>query len=499
MARDQAVALLVGAIGAQRVAAELAAAERLARLCDFLPLALAIVAERAQRTESLADVVCAVEDEKARLDNLGTGEDDPRSDMRAALSWSYQALHADAAAMFRSLGLHPASDIALDTAAALADLPVPQAKEALDQLVAAHLLEQRHPHRYQLHDLIRLYATEQVTRHESTAHREAAIGRVLDWYLHAANSADAFLLPPRRRDFMAGYEPRAAPPAFRGATDALAWFEQEHHSLRSVVAWAAGNGWAGHAWRTAMAMTSFFDARIPWHDGVTFYEAAFEAARAASERVGEAYTLNSLACIHLDKRDFDTARTYLEQSLARFQEMGHKRGETMLLSNMSIVYAETGDYRSAQRNWARAVELCEELDYPRGIAMALDNRGVAYLVEGNHTEAVNCFQRAHDINVQLDDAGSDGMCLYNMVRAYTAVHDHSRAVRASRDAIARFRQIENRRWEALVLMELGKTLNCAGHPTLAAEVLRAALVTMTQLADPQVEEIKAILETVHPT
>ena len=102
--------------------AEPTAAARLGALCDHLPLALAIVAERAHRTNSLAEVVNALEDEKARLDNLGTGENDPHTDLRAVLSWSYAALKPDVAAMFRKLGLHPANDIALETAAALADL-----------------------------------------------------------------------------------------------------------------------------------------------------------------------------------------------------------------------------------------------------------------------------------------------------------------------------------------------------------------------------------------
>ena len=117
--RQQAIELLSTIIGSDKATAEPAAVDRLAKLCDNLPLALAIVAERANRTQLLAEVVSAVEDERARLDLLATGEIDPHTDLRAALSWSYGALRHDAAAMFRMLGLHPANDIGVETAAAL--------------------------------------------------------------------------------------------------------------------------------------------------------------------------------------------------------------------------------------------------------------------------------------------------------------------------------------------------------------------------------------------
>lgn len=55
----EAVALLSAAAGPERVRAEPDAADRLVELCDRLPLALAIVAERARQAETLAEIVAA--------------------------------------------------------------------------------------------------------------------------------------------------------------------------------------------------------------------------------------------------------------------------------------------------------------------------------------------------------------------------------------------------------------------------------------------------------
>lgn len=493
LTRDQAAELLATALGSARVAAEPAATDRLVELCDRLPLALAIVAERAQRTETLAEVAAALGDEKARLDNLGTGEDDPQTDLRVALTWSYRTLMPRAAAMFRKLGLHPANDIGLETAAAIADLPPAKAKTWLDQLVAAHLVEQRHTDRYEMHDLIRLYATEVANTHESAVEREAAVRRMLDWYLHAVVSADSMLLAQRRRDFVKPYEPQIPPPRFDTPRQATNWLEREYDCLRSVCCWATDHGWGRHTWRIALGMTSFFDNNIPWTDGLEFYTSALRAAQSAGEHVGEGYVLNSLGCIHLDKENWRTAESYFRQSLACFQEESDLRGEAMLRGNLGIVNAEMGDYDNARRYSTAALELCERLDYPRGIAINLDNIGIALTMTGRPRDAIECHLRAHAINARTGDTHSEASNQIGLGRAYAALGDARHATAAFRKAVSTYRLLNNRRWEALVLTDLGKVLGTAGHTGMARQVWEAALVTMTEFADPRADEIRASL------
>jgi hypothetical protein len=189
LSRRQSVQMLGAMLGTTWTGADQAAAAALVELCGRLPLALAVVAELAQRAGSLAEIVSRLEATPGRLDSLQTGEEPPDVGVRTALSWSYRLLTPQVAAMFRWLGLHPAGDIDVRAAAALADVSVKRATGLLDQLVAAHLVEQHHPNHYALHDLVRLYAADLAT-HDPPADREAAIGRLLDWYLHTAASGD---------------------------------------------------------------------------------------------------------------------------------------------------------------------------------------------------------------------------------------------------------------------------------------------------------------------
>lgn len=491
----QSIELLAAAIGPERVAGEPEAAATLVELCDYLPLALSIVAERALRSGLLADVVRALEDEKARLDNLGTGEDDPHTDLRAALSWSYQALSAEAARMFRALGLHPASDIGLDAAAALVNVPPARAKEALDRLVAAHLVEQRRPYRYELHDLIRLYATDLATAHEPGSERDAMVGRVLDWYLHAAASADLRMMPSRRHDFLEPYEPRALPPRFADSRQATRWFEREFDCLRSVVCWAAANGWAGHSWRTAMAMTTFFDSAIPWREGLEFYRSALRAAESTGDCAGEAYVLNSLGCIHLDKGDRLAALPYFERSLSLFQMLPGAGNRAMVLGNLALTYGEMGLADAAREHATQALELFKGLNFPRGIAQNLDNLGVALSAAGEYQRAIECHHQSDAIFAELGDDATSAWNQHNLARAYAGHGATAQAVKAFRRAIMLHRAAANRRWETIALADLGALLNDNGHPGIARRIWRTVLATIGDFDDTRAKEIQNALAT----
>ena len=106
-------------------------------------------------------------------------------------SWSYRALTAPAARMFRLLGLHPGPDITTAAAASLAAIPPGQARALLTELTRAHLLAEHAPGRYTFHDLLRAYASELASAQDGPADRDAAVHRLLDHYLHTASNAAA--------------------------------------------------------------------------------------------------------------------------------------------------------------------------------------------------------------------------------------------------------------------------------------------------------------------
>jgi hypothetical protein len=158
LAHDESVQLLTDRLGARRAAAEPEAVDEIARLCAHLPLALTVAAARAAVRPGfpIASLAADLRDTAGRLDALDSG--DPGASVRAVFSWSYQQLSAEAARMFRLLGLHPGPDISVPAAASLAAVEKPEARRLLGELARGCLIAEHIPGRYAFHDLLRAYA-----------------------------------------------------------------------------------------------------------------------------------------------------------------------------------------------------------------------------------------------------------------------------------------------------------------------------------------------------
>jgi hypothetical protein len=118
--------------------------------------------------------------------------------VRSVFSWSYHQLSRPASRLFRLLGVHSGPDVSGSAAASLAGIGPARAGPMLAELVRAHLVTERLPGRYALHDLLRTYAGELAASGEPDADRQAAVRRMLNHDVRCAHRADAVLdRPPR--------------------------------------------------------------------------------------------------------------------------------------------------------------------------------------------------------------------------------------------------------------------------------------------------------------
>jgi transcriptional regulator with XRE-family HTH domain len=188
----QAVELLGKIVGAGRVAAEPGAAAQIAALCGYLPLALRITGARLAarpywRIQRLADRLDA---HHRRLDELTVGD----LEVRASFALSYRGVGELERRAFRLLGLLEVSDIAPWMLSTLLDVPACDAEEIAERLADAQLLDVLGEDaagqiRYRCHDLLRLFAREQLATEETPAARRAALERTLQIYFTMAHTA----------------------------------------------------------------------------------------------------------------------------------------------------------------------------------------------------------------------------------------------------------------------------------------------------------------------
>ena len=182
----EAAAMLAGAIGPDRAAAEPQAAGEVARLCGRLPLALRIAGQllAAHPAWPVARLAQMLADEQGRLARLGAGD----VQVRAAFGVSYEQLAEDDARLFRLLGLHPGPDFTADSAAPLAGTGPEAAGPVLERLAEAHLVNEDASGRFGMHDLLRLFARVTCQEADSPADREAAESRLVSYYAVLAGS-----------------------------------------------------------------------------------------------------------------------------------------------------------------------------------------------------------------------------------------------------------------------------------------------------------------------
>src|SRR5262249_39071779 len=114
----------------------------------------------------LTDLVAELDGEEHRGE-WGGGGGVPRAGVAGVFSWPWGHLPADAARMFRLLGLHPAEDWDRYAAAALAGVGLPQAGRLLGLLARAHLIQPASARRLCLHDHRRAYAARLHPDHHS--------------------------------------------------------------------------------------------------------------------------------------------------------------------------------------------------------------------------------------------------------------------------------------------------------------------------------------------
>ncbi|MFC8267351.1 helix-turn-helix domain-containing protein [Streptomyces cinereoruber] len=346
--------LLAAVLGRERVAAEPAAARRLAELCDGLPLALRVVAARlTQRPGSSLETMAAeLSDETRRLSLLDVED----TGVRAALRVSLQQLPQDVSRQFARLGRHPGTHVDRYTAAALADTDPPAAEAALEKLAAAHLVTETAPGRWTMHDLVRLYARSLEVAPE-------ALKRLLDYYVTTGLAAVAAAEPGNEECFPlpADYLPPAVVREFGDRAAAVAWYAVERDDLVSAVAAAHAAGLHDRAWRVVMTLWPLIVWRV--RDGwVPLLETGLRSARTDADQHGESRVLNVLGWVLIEEGRIEEALARLRAASALASRTGDPVAEANALLVLAMAQAALGDLDEAARGCERAVELARAAD-----------------------------------------------------------------------------------------------------------------------------------------
>ncbi|WP_440068628.1 ATP-binding protein [Streptosporangium sp. OZ121] len=479
------------------------------RRCGNLPLAIRVAAARLRHRPGWT------------LDTLVERLSEGELAVSDVFGMSLRQLDPAQRRMFRLLGLVPGTDICVYGAAALAGIPLGNARRLLEELFDAHLVQEPAVGRYRLHDLLR-----QAARADSTEPDDAeAIAGLADYYLSGVLAADRALLHTIAPLPLTIIHPPERVPEIDGTTGALTWLDLEWSNIEAVFALATEVRLDTSVIGLALTAEVYFIRR----GGLGRWERMIDAALLAAQRLDDRRSLIWLRfrrgmARHLGGRSSE-AMPEFEACRAMMAEAGDVHVEFEVLQRLAEQHMRAGDFEGAIDLLHQGKRILPEgADFDVYRLLAQGRTGMALIRLERYEQAREAVLSVIEIARKRNDPQRERLCLDVLASAALGLGDPGTALELSRQAVAHSRETGHQIFEAVhltnaavatrhlgraeealalhaeahriieatgeqqyaigVLTSYGETCRLAGDPVTAERHLRRALELATVLDMP---------------
>jgi tetratricopeptide (TPR) repeat protein len=443
------------------------------RLCGYLPLAIRLTAAQLAHHSAwtIDELVADLASTRDRIATMRAESDSVTS----AFDLSYGDLTADQQLMFRRLGLHVGPDFDAYQGAALTGFDLTAARRLLDDLYLHHLIEEPGHGRYRMHDLLKEQARTLAT-FEDAADVDAAINRLLDYFLHVAVSAAPYIagrtplpaLPPLG-------DPPAWAPSFATATEALRWLQTERTNLVAAVDVAQARMIPLVVIHLPVVITQFLRGQGYWEQAVALTRSAENMAKKVNDPAGQALALLSRGSVHRIAGEYPAAITCIERAIGLHRSLDDRLGEANDLHELGVLQRLAYHYAEGEASQSAARDIYRELGNTLGEANTDHETGIMRWLTGDLRRSLASQSHARDL---YRDNRND----YGLAHAYgelalvnNSAGNYPAAAANVANALRMHRESGNRYSEAVSLAFLG-TLQClTGDYPAATETLVQAV------------------------
>jgi tetratricopeptide (TPR) repeat protein len=478
-------ALRAGGTADERVATQNADALRMARLCGHLPLALRIISAllRDEPDRRLASQADELEDARARLDAIvydgDDGEGRPLA-VRASFELSYQHLSQRNARAFRLLASAPGPDISTGAAAVLLQEKPVAARRLLANLARAHLLQPgTDSYRWSMHNLIRLFADGKGRARAEDDCRNAALTRLLDFYLAAAGAADSHLRPLPGRDTSSLFDHR---------DQAVNWLDTERSNLIAAALVAPEHDHRA-ATELPWALAQFLSWRRYHDDWLRLANAAGAIAREAGDLPGEARALSFVGIALTDLDKFDEAIVALTTAVDIFHGLGDLASEGHCWGNLGLALRHAGRLEEAIAAHHCDLATCLAVDDWNGASQAVTNAGVALHHAGRLAEALSAHEAAVLWCREDGNPHGEATARNNYGKVLSDLGRGEESLAFLSQSLELFQEVGDRDGEAMALNSYGLSLIRLGSFDEATEAFTASAALYRESGDVRGERI----------
>jgi predicted ATPase/DNA-binding SARP family transcriptional activator/predicted negative regulator of RcsB-dependent stress response len=481
---------------------DLAAATRICELVAGLPLGIELAASLV-RILPCAEIAAELERSLGFLQHSHRDLPERHRSLRAVFDHSWKLLGADEQRALRQLAVFRGG-FSREAAAEVAGAPLMLLAALADKSLVRRSDSASGGVRYELLELVRQYAAEQLVAAQS--HSDGDANPLLDRHCYFYL---AFL--QQRRDDMRGARQQAA----------LADIHQEIGNIRAAWRWAVEQGHTTLVGQAAESMSQFYEMRswfqeaaeVFGHAAARFAEPGDNTSPAGQLAWGRLLARQGCFAFHMGQQA--QARALLEHSLAILRPLDAEEELVFPLNYLAAVAAYLGDYATARRlcadglaisqarhddyntaifmtqlgqiaatlgEYAEAQRLCQAslatdraAGHRWGMAFSLITLGdVAYAL-GDYQESFARFQEALQIREALRDLRGMALCLNHLGDVVAAQGDHAAAEARYRAALALFEELGNQGGVSASQARLGHTALALGDTAVARGHFLAAL------------------------
>jgi len=467
---------------------------RICQLVKGLPLALELAASW---VKTLSCQVIATEIQR-NLDFLTTqlrNVPDRQRSIRAVFDYSWQLLSEEEQGVFRRLSVFRGGfDRVGAERVAGASLAM------LSALVDKSLLGWEAEGRYQIHELLRQYAAEQLAR-------SSDIGYAYE--RHSAYYAD--FLQQRTEDVQG-----------RGQREAIREISADLENIRAAWQWAVQTANVESLYKSIYPLQFYFDAQGRYLESLSAFEQALQALDRQSVSRPVALTLAHLLVYlgwsyirlgHLDQAQTAFARSrqiytnvaatpppgfstdpllglgllahiwgdyaqasQLGETARRMHEARADRQNLQIalyvLTNAALAQ---GEYEAARRYAEQAYRLSQETENRWFMGYILNDLGRVALNLGDYDQAKQHFQASYQIKQEFNDPEGIALALNHLGRVALLQQDYQGADKLYRQSLALYRDISDQGGLATTLNGLGAATCGLGQYPAAQHYFREAL------------------------
>lgn len=496
--RQDAVALFREVVGPDRCGDE-AEVARIVELCGHLPLAIEIAANRLNAHPSWD--LAVLRERLARAPSRLSEIRDGYSEIGRAFEMSYQALGAEEQAVFRMLSLHTGPEFGPYAAAALCGRPVEEVERVLENLLQCHLLQEPVPHRFRFHDLLGEYARLLCAATETAGERDAAVERLIDFYLRTAERCDRVLYPRESRPAAPAPPDGTGTPGGPSGTpeepevridreeEALSWFRAERSNLVNAERHTRLRGSGDLAALLSRALACFLYGECHWTDAIRMHGAAAEHWRRTGDDAALCRSLMHLTAAHTATGDYAAAEARAAEALALSEAAGDTDAQGEVLRELGLRHWHTGQNQEAVRLHRRALELCAASGDEWRQARCHNHIAISLMYLGQYDEALGHYRHAIRGFRETRDERLLAKTLNNLGNLYMHMGKPEPARRTLESGMRIAERTGSRLDHATLQINLAEVLANSGSPRKAVTMYRRALLVFQELGDRKNEAI----------